>query len=180
MTNSVRLTLTDGTVFRGHERSRYSTSTSRSFDSLHGSHSRRIRVADIADEAPLFTGITGKVDQRVLKLAMQIERKLWEGYQWYLDMCEYDRSQGHTPRSCEHGTDRWVDYDNICGPCEDGITMRDGAMRRTMALSRARKAYREIDAIFAAYETLSKAGVKLTPEQAKDMMTQIEWLQENA
>lgn len=24
---------------------------------------------------------------------------------------------------CPHGTDLWTDYDNICGPCEDGFSV---------------------------------------------------------
>ena len=28
--------------------------------------------------------------------------------------------RGYTFPTCIHGTSRWTDYDNICGPCEDG------------------------------------------------------------
>jgi hypothetical protein len=30
---------------------------------------------------------------------------------------------GHTYPSCIHGASRWTDYDNICGPCEDGLSV---------------------------------------------------------
>ena len=33
-----------------------------------------------------------------------------------------------TPHYCIHGTNRWTDYDNICGPCEDGYTDRELAL----------------------------------------------------
>src|SRR3954471_8807791 len=32
-------------------------------------------------------------------------------------------AEGHTPHYCIHGTNQWTDYDNICGWCEDGVTM---------------------------------------------------------
>ena len=38
----------------------------------------------------------------------------------YLREVEADRANGHGPRSCYHGTNLWTDYDNICGPCEEG------------------------------------------------------------
>lgn len=38
----------------------------------------------------------------------------------YAEECAYWRSKGYRPHYCKHGTDQWTDYDNICGPCEDG------------------------------------------------------------
>jgi hypothetical protein len=32
------------------------------------------------------------------------------------------RTHGYTYPACIHGTSRWTDYDNICGPCEDGLS----------------------------------------------------------
>jgi len=37
----------------------------------------------------------------------------------YARECQDYRDQGHRPHYCIHGTDLWVDYDNICGGCED-------------------------------------------------------------
>ncbi|AVD99408.1 hypothetical protein SEA_BILLNYE_239 [Streptomyces phage BillNye] len=31
--------------------------------------------------------------------------------------------KGYTFPYCEHGSSRWTDYDNICGPCEDGYSV---------------------------------------------------------
>lgn len=30
---------------------------------------------------------------------------------------------GYRPHYCIHGTNQWTDYDNICGGCEEGISL---------------------------------------------------------
>lgn len=42
----------------------------------------------------------------------------------------FDRANGHRPHYCIHGTNQWTDYDNICGGCEDGVTLRQMACER--------------------------------------------------
>lgn len=39
--------------------------------------------------------------------------------QYDAEVREYAR-QGYRAHYCVHGTNQWTDYDNICGPCEDG------------------------------------------------------------
>lgn len=75
----------------------------------------------------------------VLMLALKIARSLEQDYADYLESCESYRRDGYTPHYCEHGTNRWTDYDNICGPCEDGLSMRDGLTRREYALDAAKR-----------------------------------------
>ena len=54
----------------------------------------------------------------------------WVGYvARYEEDCAYDREQGHRPHYCIHGTNQWTDYDNICGGCEDSLTVWDMAER---------------------------------------------------
>lgn len=53
---------------------------------------------------------------------------------WYRD-----GNSGYTYPSCIHGTSRWTDYDNICGACEDGSSLRE------IALMRARDDWWEYD-----------------------------------
>lgn len=36
--------------------------------------------------------------------------------------------QGFRPHYCIHGTNQWVDYDNICYGCEDGQTLLNMAV----------------------------------------------------
>lgn len=41
---------------------------------------------------------------------------------------QFYADQGYRPRYCIHGTNLWTDYDNICGGCEDGITLLNKVM----------------------------------------------------
>jgi hypothetical protein len=40
----------------------------------------------------------------------------------YAEECAADRANGHRPHYCIHGTNQWVDYDNICGGCEASLS----------------------------------------------------------
>jgi len=40
----------------------------------------------------------------------------------YEEDCREWARQGYAPHYCIHGTNLWVDYDNICGPCEDSLS----------------------------------------------------------
>lgn len=86
----------------------------------------------------------------VIRLASKINKSLAAGYQDYLDSCEQDRREGHTPHYCEHGKSRWTDYDNICGPCEDGLTMGDPMQRMEYALDSAKRRYEKVGKITEA------------------------------
>lgn len=79
------------------------------------------------------------LSKAVLKLAAAIARDMERDYNDYLESCESYRRDGYRPRTCEHGTSLWTDYDNICGPCEDGISMGDGMTRREFALDAAKR-----------------------------------------
>lgn len=39
----------------------------------------------------------------------------------YRAECEEYYSQGYRPHYCKHGRNLWVEYDVICGPCEDSL-----------------------------------------------------------
>lgn len=92
-----------------------------------------------------------------------IEDRLLAGYFGYLREIVMHRQEGHRPHYCEHGTNLWVDYDNICGPCEDGISMRYPEQRREFAEDEAE---RRLDAFFKAFEAMSvlKTLYMLPPE----------------
>lgn len=110
-------------------------------------------------------GSTGTVershgtDARVLRLAMQLARQYAAQYDAYLRDCESDRQRGYRPHHCEHGTNLWVDYDNICGGCEDGNTMADGMHRRTVALGEAKARIAKSDALTALVRQARDLGV---------------------
>lgn len=78
-----------------------------------------------------------KLGLHVAKLAMQLMKRYEADYADYQAECAADRANGHGAHYCEHGADRWTDYDNICGACEDGLTMSDPYQRRVRALAEA-------------------------------------------
>jgi len=75
------------------------------------------------------------------QVALQIYKRLTDRYNSYLEECEEDRKQGYRPHYCEHGTNQHTDWDNICGACEDGYSMRNPQARREEALRQAREYY---------------------------------------
>lgn len=100
------------------------------------------------------------LSKSVLSLAARIDRSLERSYNEYLEACEADRADGYRPHYCEHGTSQWTDYDNICGPCEDGVSMGDPLVRREFAIAEAK--HKE-----SAMLELLKAGTKVRDELAK-------------
>ncbi len=123
----------------------------------------------------------------VLKLATQINAQLAQGYADFLAECEayqngthpecrsprrlssgaWLKRQGYRPHYCEHGTNQWVDYDNICGPCEGGVTMGDPTQRMTYALELAHARLKRVAQVEATYKLLRDLNVTITPEQIK-------------
>lgn len=77
-------------------------------------------------------------DKATLKMAAKLADRYWDGYQEYLEDVEADHRDGYRAHYCEHGMNLWTDYDPICGPCEDGWSMRNGVHRRRRALDEAR------------------------------------------
>lgn len=94
-----------------------------------------------------------------LRVAMRIGRRMERDYQGYLDDCEADRRNGYRAHYCEHGTNLWTDYDNICGPCEDGITLRDPMTRRRLALDAAKDCVREARELMSLVATAARLRV---------------------
>jgi hypothetical protein len=80
-----------------------------------------------------------RVPKHVLKLALGIYRQMSASYAEYEEACEQDHRRGLTAHYCEHGTNRWTEYDNICGGCEDGHSLRDPMVRRRVALDQAQE-----------------------------------------
>lgn len=97
----------------------------------------------------------------VLSLAAKISRSLEQGYAEYLEACDSYRADGYRAHYCEHGTNLWTDYDNICGPCEDGRTMSDGVQRREYALHYAKRRDEKCKAIIRAANELRDLGIEI-------------------
>lgn len=67
------------------------------------------------------------------------------------------RKQGYGPSHCIHGTSLWVEWDPICGYCEEGVSDYQ------VALGRAFSRYDEVDKMLKAYVAAAKVfGDELT------------------
>jgi hypothetical protein len=84
-------------------------------------------------------------DKRVLRMALRLSRRYEREYQEYLEEVEAAHREGFRAQYCEHGTYQWVDWDPICGPCEDGWSMANGTDRRRRALDEARSRVEQVD-----------------------------------
>lgn len=85
-------------------------------------------------------------------------------YAAYLSDMDDLRKEGYGPSHCFHGTDRWTDYDNICGYCEEGLTLQE------MALGRAKTRYDEVMKKLHAYVDASKA---FSTELTKPLVSEV-------
>ena len=106
----------------------------------------------------------------ILKLAAKIFA--FYGTQWaaYDAECAEYAAQGYRPHTCFHGTSLWVDYDVMCGPCEDGYGWFDPMLYRQMALREAHAAY---DSFNIRLEVYTKASSMNAPIDHGNM---IKWV----
>lgn len=76
--------------------------------------------------------------------------------------------QGYRNHYCVHGTNLWTDYDNICGPCEDGYGSWDYQLFAELAIQNAREAVRHAHKIYQeANEVAKLATTKGMTEEGK-------------
>lgn len=113
------------------------------------------------------------LSKTTLRLARDIARSLEQGYAEYVAECEADRAAGYRAHYCEHGMNLHVDYDPICGPCEDGRTMRDGVQRREFALDSAKRRMEQVTKITHMCSDLRTLGVKVDTQPFIDRITEL-------
>lgn len=66
--------------------------------------------------------------------------------------------QGYSfPSACVHGSNAWTDYDNICGPCEDGHSIYQLAVWE--AKGRVTEMNERIDWLLAAPDSLRRTDM---------------------
>lgn len=97
----------------------------------------------------------------ILKLAVKIfafYRKQWAAYD--AECAEY-AAQGYRPHTCFHGTSLWVDYDVMCGPCEEGYGYFDPMLYRQMAINEAKAAYDSFNERLEIYTKASSLGAPI-------------------
>lgn len=96
----------------------------------------------------------------ILRHAARLAEEYLRRYEAYREECDQAAREGYRPHYCEHGMNLWTDYDPICGWCEDGVTMRDGAQRRRAALDEARQTHETFEALMAATNYLRRHGIE--------------------
>lgn len=79
----------------------------------------------------------------ILPMALHIFKDFEARWAKFEEEKEAYYREGFRPQYCFHGTSNWTDYDNICGPCEDGYGWFDRQAYRLLSLSMAHQAYRE-------------------------------------
>lgn len=107
------------------------------------------------------------MEKTIAKLALQIlnnYRKKFADYDE--EVAEHYRSadQKYSFPACIHGTSRWTDYDNICGPCEDGLGYWDYSTFARMAIDQATSDLEEFHKRQDLYRDLSKAKAPIADD----------------
>ncbi|QNN99332.1 hypothetical protein SEA_FAUST_260 [Streptomyces phage Faust] len=117
---------------------------------------------------------TGKVALRILRnlkareAEYRAEREEWyragdgRSPKWYQgpdDDRPYNYGgKGYSfPSACVHGSSAWTDYDNICGPCEDGYSIYQLAVWE--ATSRVAEMNKRIDWLVDAPDSLRRTEI---------------------
>ena len=120
---------------------------------------------------------TGMADRVFRSLALRnvkrIKARMAEQEAEYERMVEDCYRQGYRPHYCRHGRDLWVDYDVICGYCEEG-----DPDPYVMALNEARAAVRASDARYEALRAFRDAcndgGIRQDDRQKETDML-VDW-----
>ena len=109
-----------------------------------------------------------RVKRLIMFRALQYVKAMKKRAAEYEEACRDWAREGYRPHYCIHGTNQWTDYDNICGPCEEGLTLYQLALysahddvrtfEQRMALYRAAV---DLDAPQVVRDALSNWGCEL-------------------
>lgn len=91
---------------------------------------------------------------RVARQILDAEIAKFEQYEaevadWYANgdgRSVADGGRGYSYPACVHGVSRWTDYDNICGPCEDGYGHFDWHREARYAVESAKSRLAAVEA----------------------------------
>ena len=64
------------------------------------------------------------------KVLAGVKESIAEERAVYERECKEYAEQGYRPHYCRHGVNLWVDYDPICGYCEEGLSEQEEAEAR--------------------------------------------------
>lgn len=113
-----------------------------------------------------------KYQTKYLHTALRIKHRLEQRHLSYLEECAQDRREGHIPHYCEHGTNRWTDYDNICGPCEDGDSLSNKVFLMAESIRQAQLFHAKLAELNTSYTLLERnMSYELKPELDKILLS---------
>lgn len=103
-----------------------------------------------------------KLDILTYELTMLIFRRIEANWEAYEAACEEYAKEGYRPSSCFHGRNMWVDYDCVCGICEEyGYYSFNRQAYRAEALAEAHRAVAEVSERTSALVKLSSLGAPI-------------------
>lgn len=96
-----------------------------------------------------------KLHKDIILARVERERARYAEYDEY---CESHYRRGYRPEHCPHGVNLWVDYDPICGYCENGYSYFDYQRAVRDAIDAVRAGVKRTRDITRAAEVLAKAA----------------------
>lgn len=105
------------------------------------------------------------------RVALDLARKFYaEAKQDRADDVAVDAANGHRPNYCIHGTNQWTDYDNICGGCEEGVTLLNMSVMRaeSYVLEARRRMDLAVSLMGLQSSDLAAMGIVLNSERVVD------------
>lgn len=106
----------------------------------------------------------------IYKMALKIVEQYRDQYAEYERDCESDRERGYRAHYCEHGTNQWTDYDNICGGCEEGLTLAYGPWKYERALSEAKARFVFIDDIMRLHRRIAHNNIGYDSPEIRELL----------
>ena len=115
--------------------------------------------------------------RKLIRLAHARLKQLKKRDARYDEECREYARQGFRPHYCRHGRNLWVDYDVICGACEDGLSNYQLALIYAHDVMHAYKA--RDDARAAMFGALLTRNRGLTPGAHASLATVVnDWVRE--
>lgn len=78
----------------------------------------------------------------------------------YVAACEEWAAQGYIPQFCRHGVNLWVDYDPICGECENPTYSSNEAAALDRAMDVWERKRRRLQLIYALWGEIDDVALK--------------------
>lgn len=89
----------------------------------------------------------------------------YRAHKQYERECAEYYEQGYRPQYCFHGTSLWVDYDPICGECEQSFTFSQEVYYNAQRAQRIDKRNRKMDKLDKQLNKINNQRIQLLIER---------------